>query len=152
MPALAVAVLLCWVMVFAARPRRPLLGDEVQELVYSRLLGRQQMLTLLALFATAMMLLMVVISMPQRLDPDLRTVRQAREACTAARHAASDAADYGLERPAYCYELQPGGMWAERVERSDGTWLLVATLASPPVFARATTARESALPPLSPDH
>lgn len=31
----------CWVCTLLATPRRPHLGNEVEELVYARLLGRQ---------------------------------------------------------------------------------------------------------------
>ncbi len=150
MTALAVACVICWVMVVAARPRKPLPDNEVQELVYSRLLGRQQTLALLAFFVTAIALLVIVVGLPRRLDPDLATVRQAREACVAARRAASDAADSGATNRAHCYEIQAGGAWAEKVERSDGTWLLVATLASPPLFTRPVTPRAGTVPPLRP--
>lgn len=146
MTALAVAAMICWVMVLVARPRKPLPGNEVQELVYSRLLGRQQMLMLLALFVTAVVLLLIVVTLPQRLDPDLRTVRQAREACVEAQHAASEAEDRGGVTQAHCYALQPGGTWAEEAEESNGTWLLVATLASPPILARATVVRGGTTP------
>jgi len=33
--------LTCWLCAFVAIPRKPLPGNEVQELVYARLLGRQ---------------------------------------------------------------------------------------------------------------
>ncbi len=136
--AYAAIPLTCWICALLAAPRKPRIGNEVEELIYSRLLGRQELLALLALFVTAITFLVVVTHLPQQLDPDLNTVRQAREACIEAQHAALDAADYGVDIRARCYALQPGGMWAERVERADGSWLLVATLTGPPLFARST--------------
>lgn len=132
MLAFAIAALICWVVVLAARPRRPLPGNEVQELVYSRLLGRQQMLMLLALLATGVALLVFVVGLPQRMDPDLRAVRRTQAACLDARHKASDALDYGAAAGAHCYELQPGGTWVQKVERSDGSWFVVGTALAPP--------------------
>ncbi len=135
--AYAAIPLTCWLCALLAIPRKPRFGNEVEELVYSRLLGRRELLALLALFVTAITLLVMVTRLPQRLDPDLTTVRQAREACGAARNtAASDAADYHFDVRFRCYVLQPGGAWAEQLMQDDGSWLLVATLAGPPRFAR----------------
>src|SRR5436305_781925 len=49
MLALATIPVTCWLCTLIATPRRPRLGDEVAELVYSRLLGRQQLLRLFAI-------------------------------------------------------------------------------------------------------
>ena len=129
--ALAVAAMICWIVVLIARPRTPLPGNEVQELVYSRLLGRQQVLMLFALLVTGMALLVFIVGLPQRMDPDLRAVRRTQAACLDARHKASDALDYGITSAAHCYELQPGGTWVQKVERPDGSWLVVGTVLAP---------------------
>ena len=47
--------LTCWLCALIAAPRRPRVGNEVAELVYIRLLGRQQRLVLLAAVATAVL-------------------------------------------------------------------------------------------------
>jgi len=49
-----------------AAPRRPHPGNEVAELVYIRLLGRQQWLVLLAAMATAALFIALAIALPQR--------------------------------------------------------------------------------------
>jgi len=132
--AYAAIPLTCWLCALLATPRKPRVGNEVEELVYSRLLGRQQMVALLALLVTAAAVLAIVVTLPQRLDPDLNTVRQAHAACVEARQVESSARDGGATVLPHCLALQPGGTWAEQMERADGSWLLVATLASPPVY------------------
>lgn len=78
MVTLAAIMLTCWLCALVARPRKPLRGNEVQELVYSRLLGRQQTLMLLALFATAAVLIVLALTIrPNRVDADLQRVRPA---------------------------------------------------------------------------
>jgi hypothetical protein len=49
---LALISLTCWLCALIATPRKPLPGDEVQELVYRRLVGRHHMLVALAAAAT----------------------------------------------------------------------------------------------------
>ncbi|MDQ6834358.1 MAG: hypothetical protein M3008_13260 [Chloroflexota bacterium] len=62
----------CWLCALIATPRRPLLNNEVQELVYTRLLGRQHLLMLLALAATAgTFLVFTVGAVPGRGNADL---------------------------------------------------------------------------------
>ncbi len=65
---LAASLLLCWLIVLVARPRRPTAGDEVQGLVYARLCGRQQMLALLAFVVTALAFLFVLFTLPQQMS------------------------------------------------------------------------------------
>ncbi len=132
--AYAAIPLTCWICALLATPRKPRIGNEVEELVYSRLLGRRELLALLAFFVTAITLLVIVTRLPQRLDPDLNTVRQAHAACVEARQVASSTADGGATVLPHCLALQPGGTWVEQMERADGSWLVVATLASPPVY------------------
>lgn len=68
MHALIVVTLTCWACTLVTSPRKPRIGNEAAELVYSRLLGRQQRLALLAVVATATLFLTVVLSLPQRVD------------------------------------------------------------------------------------
>jgi hypothetical protein len=56
----------CWLCALVALPRRPRLGNEVEELVYTRLLGRQQRLVLLAVVASAAFLLVLLLGLPPR--------------------------------------------------------------------------------------
>lgn len=60
----------CWICALIVRPRRPLPGNEVQELVHSRLCGKQQRLILLALMATITVLLLFLITASARVRPD----------------------------------------------------------------------------------
>jgi hypothetical protein len=85
MHAMIVVTLTCWLCTLVAIPRKPQVGDEVAELVYCRLLGRQQRLALLAVVATGALLLTVVLSLPQRVDATLDsaplTVTHASRGC-----------------------------------------------------------------------
>jgi hypothetical protein len=68
--------LTCWLCTLLAAPRKPRRGNEIEELVYSRLLGRQQMLRLLAFVVTAGMLFALIFAArPDRVDPDMQRVR-----------------------------------------------------------------------------
>jgi hypothetical protein len=68
MQALIVVTLTCWLCTVVAIPRKPPIGDEAAELIYHRLLGRQQRLVLLAFVATGALFLTIVLSLPQRVD------------------------------------------------------------------------------------
>lgn len=108
--------LTCWLCVLIAMPRKPLPGNEIEELVYSRLLGRHHHLRLLALIVTLFMLLGLVISLPSRVDPTLRT----RRVCT----------DPPSGSPT-CYRPQSDGTWAQEELERDGTWHVVAIVSRP---------------------
>lgn len=68
MHALILVTLTCWACTLVASPGKPRVGNEAAELVYRRLLGRQQRLALLAFVATAALFLTVVLSLPQRVN------------------------------------------------------------------------------------
>jgi hypothetical protein len=70
-----------WFAALVATPRRPPPGNEVAELVYTRLLGRQQRLLLLAILVSGVALLLAVALVPQRIDPDLRALRASQADC-----------------------------------------------------------------------
>jgi len=73
---LGAVVITCWICALLAAPRRPLHGNEIEELVYRRLLGRQQMLMLLALLLTGFALLaLAVTARPNRVDAEMQAVR-----------------------------------------------------------------------------
>jgi hypothetical protein len=118
--AYAAIPLTCWLCVLLALPRKPLPGDEVQELVYSRLLGRQTRLVLLALVLTAGALVAGIATLPERADPDLATARRVRTYC-----------DLTAAHRAVCDYLQADGSWLEVRRQSDGSWSMVATVFVP---------------------
>ncbi len=59
MVTLTLLPLTCWVCVLVAIPRAPRPGDEVQELVYRRLVGRHDLLLICAIAITLAALLVV---------------------------------------------------------------------------------------------
>ncbi len=73
MHALIFVTLTCWLCALIATPRKPRVGDEAAELIYSLLLSRQQRLALLAFLSTAALFLSLVLSLPQRVDATLYT-------------------------------------------------------------------------------
>lgn len=79
MLAYAAIPLTCWLCALIAAPRRPRVGNEVAELVYIRLLGRQQWLVLLAAVATAVLFVALVITLPQRGSADAAQATQATQ-------------------------------------------------------------------------
>jgi hypothetical protein len=103
--------LTCWLCVLLAIPRRSLPGNEVAESVYSRLLGRQQRLLLLALTSTVIALVGAVTTLPEQIDPDLHALRTARASCT-----------YPLTGGRICPILEPGGVWVQAQVQADGSW------------------------------
>src|SRR5205807_728666 len=119
---LATIPVTCWLCAWLATPRRPLVGNEVQELVYGRLLGRQQRLVLLAIVATALVFLPLILLLPSTINPDLQDVRLAQTACHGIRPAGE---------PPSCYVLEPGGIWAVE-EWWDGGWTPVEVLPTRP--------------------
>jgi hypothetical protein len=123
-----VAVLLtCWLCALVAIPRKPRIGNEVEELVYARLLGREQRLVLLACVVTVATLLVLVLSLPRSIDPTLDAERHPPQVCP------HD--PYG--RAAICYRRQPDGTWVEKAVQADGTWRWVGVVAAPPADAGA---------------
>jgi hypothetical protein len=113
--------LTCWLCAFVALPRKPRLGNEVEELVYARLLGRHHLLVLLALLATVVLALAVVVTLPRHADADPQAGRPQR-VCT----------QPSVGFPT-CYERQADGTWTRQEMQSDGTWLAIATVAAPDV-------------------
>jgi hypothetical protein len=84
MVTLAAVALACWLCALLAMPRKPRLNDEVQELVYARLLGRQQVLMLVALVATAgAFFAFVALAQPNRVNLGFDGVRYPDAACIA---------------------------------------------------------------------
>jgi hypothetical protein len=104
----------CWLCVLVAVPHRPLPGNEVQELVYARLLGRQQRLILLAFIASVAACFAVLARLPGVALPD------------------SDGSVTGIGSSAQvvcrktpegedCYRSRPDGSWNVVRWRADGS-------------------------------
>src|SRR5262249_26043159 len=106
--------LTCWLCALLALPRKPLPGNQVQELIYSRLLGRQSRLVLLALVLTAGALLAGIATLPARADPDLAVARRVRAYC-----------DLTAAHRSVCDYLQADGSWLEARRQSDGSWSVI---------------------------
>ena len=120
MVTLAAVALTCWLCSLLALPRKPLPNNEVQELVYARLLGRQQFLRLLALIVTiAAFLTLIALARPNHSDPGLNPVRQPNAPC-----------NQGASASAFCATVQPGTRIVQEVQ-GDGTWIVVATFPAP---------------------
>src|SRR5262249_48411337 len=97
--------LTCWVCALVALPRKPHPGTDIEDLVYARLLGRQQRLFLLALLASVVVLLTVIVHLPSRVLRDDASAPQAQQAIC----------ESSAAGPGVCWVGQPGGVWA--VER-----------------------------------
>jgi hypothetical protein len=120
MVTLAAVALTCWMCSLIALPRKPLPNNEVQELVYARLLGRQHLLMLLALVATAGALLtLVVLARPSRVNSDFSAARRLNAPCI---QSAYD--------PTACATPQPGTRVVRELQ-DDGKWAVVATFPAP---------------------
>lgn len=130
MLALVAIPLTCWLCTLLALPGKPLPGNDVADLVYSRLLGRQQRLLTLAFIATATLLLTFIVAKPERVDQDLAVIRQAHAECRALANGGGDRTNRT------CYEPQAGGGWLMKVLQRDGSGQVVGTVAAP-LFAPA---------------
>lgn len=120
MATLAAIACTCWLCSLIALPRKPAAGIEAQELVYVRLLGRQQILLLLALIVTAGAVLSLIIAIrPGRIDPNLDALRRPNASCI------RDAYD-----PGTCAAPQAGTR-AIREIQDDGRAAIVATVSVP---------------------
>jgi hypothetical protein len=114
-------VLSCWCCVLIATPRRPRLGNEVEELVYTRLLGRQHLLVGFAALVTAATVFVLVVTLPQRVDPTLGEARRVNQYCAAAAAGAP-----------VCYRLGPDGRWLEAARQAEGQWIITGFVQAPP--------------------
>ena len=107
MTCIAIA-LTCWLCALVASPQKPLPGNEVQELVYSRLLARYQRVLLLALVATVAVALVLMIALAQRAGVDAESTPGADVVCTDAPGTVPT-----------CYQRVTGG-WQEERLGADG--------------------------------
>lgn len=133
MVALATIPLTCWICAWIARPRTLRLDNEVAAFVYTRLLGRHQRLTLLALVLTGGMLLTLILSLPERIDSNLQSVRGAHAQCVAqmGRDESNSGRDMAAAATARCFELQAGGVWVEEKYQRGIGWQTIAAVAAP---------------------
>jgi hypothetical protein len=118
-PLVAVA-LTCWLCAVLALPRKPRRNDELQELVYARLLGRQQTLMLVALVATALAFMVFVAGLPQRTGTDEEGAPVRQRLCS----------DSPL-LPSTCYTRLSDGQWTEEQLQADGSWRIVDIVSRP---------------------
>lgn len=112
--------LTCWLCALVAMPRKPLLNNEVQELVYSRLLGRQQRLALLAFIVTAAAFMIFVAGLSQRAGANEKSVAGGQQICSSA--------PTPLSR---CYTRQPDGQWKDEQVQADGSWRVIGFVSHP---------------------
>jgi hypothetical protein len=112
--------LTCWLCVLVAMPRKPLPDNEVQELVYSRLLGRQQRLALLAFIVTAVAFMTFVVGLSQRAGANEANVQVGQQMCSTS-----------LTWYAICDTRQPDGQWKEEQMQADGSWRVVGYFSHP---------------------
>lgn len=121
--AIGISVTTLWIAAFVAAPHKPLPHNEVQELVYARLLGRQQRIVLLASIVTAIAFFVLIAGMPNRANTLMNTAPRTQQRCN----------DQPASQP-ICYTLQPSGIWVAEQLQPDGTWSLIGTSLSPPVL------------------
>jgi hypothetical protein len=107
--------LTCWLCALVAVPQKPLPGNEAQELVYARLLGRHQRLVILALVVSSVMFFASVVSIARQRDADLVAQRAANAPCS------EETAGMGS-----CGAIQPQ-MNAVREKQDDGRSVIVST-------------------------
>ena len=107
---LALVPLTCWLCTLLAIPRRPLPGNEVQELVYRRLLGRQQRLALLALVASAVAFSAFIIRMPGIASAEIATAQEPSQVVC----------DNSATGQGVCWVAGRNGMWAVMRQPADG--------------------------------
>jgi hypothetical protein len=102
--AYAAIPLACWFAAFIATPRKPCLGNEIEELVYSRLLGRQELLRLLASIVTGLAFLAFVLGLANQGARDAGFDLASRHYCT------PPEADVP-----HCDTFQPDGRWRQEL-------------------------------------
>jgi hypothetical protein len=133
-----IAAFTCWVCVLIARPRKPVLGNEVEEFVYARLLGRHHLLVGFAAAVTVASGLLFALALPRQVEqhptgtPDIAPAPAAIIPANAdLERLRGDHCVHPPSRPFTCYELQAGGMWMKK-ELRDGQWVAIGTVVAPP--------------------
>jgi hypothetical protein len=105
----------CWLCALVASPQRPLPGNEVQELVYIRLLGRRERVMLLAMAMTVIAFASIIVTLPQRAGAETDDLVISRSSCMPLLG--------GLDP---CVTAQPGTR-AVREIQDDGRSVIVST-------------------------
>jgi hypothetical protein len=118
MLAYAAIPLTCWLCALVAIPRKARIGNEVEELVYARLLGRQQRLVLLACIVSALTVGTAIVGLPHRAVPDL------------AASGGGDSACVGHGTYAIC-DTVATGVRSVRERQEDGTWAALGAVTVP---------------------
>ncbi len=122
----ALVPLTCWLCALLALPRRPLPGNEVQELVYARLLGRQQRLVLLALVVSVVVAFAVVVHLPGIALSDTTAIGSHADTI-----GGSAVCETGASSQV-CYVPRLGGMWAVERWQPDGAVVIEDLVPVPP--------------------
>ena len=107
--------LTCWLCALVASPQKPLPGNEVQELVYARLLGRRERVMLLAIAMTIVAFASIVVTLPQRAGAEASKLPRSGMSCAQL-----------LEERDPCVTIQPGTR-AIREKQDDGSIVIVST-------------------------
>lgn len=110
--------LTCWLCTLVASPQKPLPGNEVQELVYARLLGRRERVMLLAIAMTIIAFASIVMTLPQRAGAEASRLSRSGMSCAQL-----------LEELDPCVTIQPGTR-AVRERQDDGSVVIVSTYVS----------------------
>ena len=114
LPAVGGSIVTVWIAAFITMPHKPRLSNEVEELVYARLLGRQHRVLFLAIIVTALGLFALVLSMPASLAAGGKSAAPRQQMCF----------NTGGSAP-ICHTPQPGGERLEEELQKDGTWRVV---------------------------
>lgn len=121
LPAVGASVASLWLAAFVAMPRRPLPNNEVQELVYTRLLGRQHRALLLAIVVTMLGAFVLVLSLSSTPAAHPNGAPSRQQVCFD-----------GVALLPTCYTPQPEGAWVEEELQANGTWRVVGVSFSAP--------------------
>lgn len=111
LPAVGASVASLWLAAFVAMPGKPLPHNEVQELVYARLLGRQHRAMLLAIIMTAVGFFTLVLSMPSSPSAHPNSIPARQQICFD-----------GSASLQTCYTPQSEGAWVAEELQANGTW------------------------------
>jgi hypothetical protein len=114
MTCIAVA-LTCWLCALAASPQKPLPDNEIQELVYARLLGRRERVMLLAVAMTIVAFASIVATLPQRAGAETGRLTRSSTSCIQL-----------LDETDPCITVQPGTR-AVRERDDEGRAVIVST-------------------------
>jgi hypothetical protein len=121
--------LTCWLCAIVALPRKPHRGNEVEDLVYTRLFGRQQHLILLALLASAVAIAVFVIRLPGRSPAEDSAMQPPPQIIC----------NTPLTGLGVCWVERPGEMWAVERLQPDGTVVIEDYVSGPPPDGRSAS-------------